>query len=265
MRWTLRLAAVLAIVAGIGVWWGDLRTLQAYLDPLPPATLTKSEIIMGSLNQTREYSAPVDVFDVHKFKFLGHTRRWHAYTPQGEVMGGVVLLHGSNRNGAAMIDMWKAAADQHGLVLIAPDSREPEGWSSIKDGGRFMARVATDAQEKLGIDIDNWFLFGHSAGAVFAMTLVQSDSVPWRAVSAHAGGPSPDSIRPAMQAVPYRAYIGEDDHLFSVAYIESGTAAIAQAGHPSELIVIKEHTHWLYDIGPKLADDAARWFLAAAN
>ena len=159
-----------------------------------------------------------------------------------------------------MIDMWQAAADAHGFVLIAPDAREAAGWSQLKDGGRFMARLASHARSELDLVADNWYLFGHSAGAEHALTVIQSGSVQWDAVAVHAGGLAVNHVAPAVRAVPYRSYIGDTDHLFPLSNIQAGVVAMAEAGYPSELVILRDHNHWFYDIGPQIADDAAHWF-----
>lgn len=57
-----------------------------------------------------------------------------------------------------------------------------------------------------------------------------------------------------------RAYIGDADQTVGLADVRQSVADLARNGSDSTLVVIPGHTHWFYDIGPQIADDAWQWF-----
>jgi poly(3-hydroxybutyrate) depolymerase len=261
MRRKFTLFILFGFILALG--WMVRADVKAWIAPLPEAVFTSTDKRIKPDTRSQSYTAPVDTFAVHRFKFLGHTRRWHSYVPENikQPTQAVILLHGSGRNGASMIDMWQEAAETHGLVLIAPDSREEAGWSSIKDGAWFLGNLLVEVATTLNVTPETWFLFGHSAGAVHALTLVEGDTPNFTAVALHAGGPAPDRIKAALKPTPFRIYIGDNDPLFPVPYISHAATRLAEVGYPTELVTLQDHGHWFYDAGPKIALDAADWFL----
>jgi predicted esterase len=184
---------------------------------------------------------------------------WHALVPpSGTPTPVVVLLHGANRDGLSMLDMWQRVGRTRSVVLIAPDA-PGKTWAQDITGERISAMLDTIAETR-AIDRDHVYLFGHSAGASYAALLVNRGIGPWRAAAVHGGYGPPDQYRPTPAARPLRIYLGERDRVFSVAGAQAAAEALAAAGHDTELHLIPDHTHWFYEIGPNLAADAWGWF-----
>lgn len=125
------------------------------------------------------YTPPEGVFVRHAFSFGGKPRIWHGLAPR---VGGVppiavvMLLHGSGRDGRAMLDMWQGVAREAGVLLIAPDALDASGWNPRTDGEAFLAQVMADAGVGAEVPV---YLFGHSAGAEFALYLAEQALGPW--------------------------------------------------------------------------------------
>lgn len=240
----------LALVAGQGL-------------PLPPGRLveTVAAHLAPGPGGTSDYVAPVGAFEARAMAAPHAGRTWHALAagrPGARPL--VVLLHGSGRDGAAMIDMWQDVARREGLLLVAPDSADPAGWSRAEDGPAFLDALLAEVAALHPYDPGAVFLYGHSAGAMAALSLAADG--PWRAVAAHGGAPRLDTLGPARRAVPLRVQIGDADPLFPLPEVRAAAAALARQGHDVELAVIPGHGHWLYDLGPRLAADAWSFFEA---
>lgn len=180
-------------------------------------------------------------------------RQWYGLRANGNTpRPTLVLLHGAGRNGLAMIDMWRDFALAENINLIAPNSLA-KSWFFTDDGSRFMDAVLADAEKHFNIDYNQLYLFGHSSGGVMTHLLANRTNGPWKAVASHGGVINSENIRDKAEGVPITLYIGTEDEVFSLRSVRRASMLLAGAGHKVTLYTIPEHTHWYYDIGPKLA------------
>lgn len=84
----------------------------------------------------------------------------------------VVLLHGANRTGHSMVDIWHEVAEAQGL----PDP------SAVK-------AILAQARTLYAADPERLFLFGHSKGGIAAQVWANRTVAPWKAVGVYAGNP----------------------------------------------------------------------------
>jgi len=235
-------------------WWHPVAEVPGRLTEILAPQLTPD------LPRSTDYAPPEGAFIRHAFAFDGEMRVWHGVAPKvGDAppTAVVVLLHGSGRDGRAMLDMWQGLAREAGILLIAPDSRDAAGWNPDTDGEAFLAQVMADAG--VGAEVPA-YLFGHSAGAEFALYLAGQGEGPWRAVAVHAGGRDLRRISAPDHPVPLRIYLGDHDRLFPLDRVRREAQAMAAAGHDTELVVIPGHGHWFYVIGPQIAAEAWVYF-----
>lgn len=211
-----------------------------------------------------EYEEPAGWFAEHSFRHRFLSRTFHTYdgdrSARDRQRPAIVLLHGSGRTGISMIDMWRRVADEHGLILIAPDSAMRSGWSPLADSAAFLARVIDQAEQTYPIDRDRLFLFGHSAGAIHATTLSKDNALGVRAVGAHAGFPGRVGRAAAERRIPIAFFLGEHDHLFSSDDARRVGQSLSANGHHVTLSILPNHSHWYYADGPMINDEAWRFF-----
>ncbi|MEY4984318.1 MAG: hypothetical protein RIR62_2584 [Pseudomonadota bacterium] len=233
--------------------------------PIAPGRLTEESLTLPVVSGRRDYTAPRGVFDTATFSHAGQERRWHWIVPAGKSgpSPAIVLLHGSRRDGAAMLDMAKALA-QKGYFLIAPDAANPAEWSSTQDGDDFLTALLEQAEGVHPLERERIYLIGHSAGGNFALWLANRSGGPWRAVAVHAGAVGSGDIAARADAPPVLMVVGERDEFYPVDAVRSSAKALAAAGHDVTLQVVPRHDHWFYGIGPRFARHAGA-FLAAAD
>jgi pimeloyl-ACP methyl ester carboxylesterase len=212
--------------------------------------------------QQADYAPPETRFAAHSLSY-GGDRLWYGLGPKADATvppdkrpPAIVLLHGSNRDGRAMLDMWEGLARREKLTLIAPNSSDPISWDASSDGEDFLVKLLAEAAGSYSFNPQRLYLFGHSAGAIHALYLANRTDGPWRAVAIHGGGLPLGEIRSRAHAIPLRLYVGDHDEHFPVNDIRAEAKALAEAGHDTELIVIPSHDHWYYEIGPHLASHA---------
>jgi poly(3-hydroxybutyrate) depolymerase len=172
----------------------------------------------------------------------------------------VLLLHGSGRNGQSLMDKWKDLGAKEGIVLVAPDAWTPEGWRTGWDGPDFLHDVLSEVKAKYPIDQRRMYIFGHSAGAVFALYMGLFESEYFAAIAIHAGALRPSDGEIAARAtrkIPFHIAVGTVDPNFPLEAVRGTRDLLLKNGFSVELIEMKGHDHWYYDLAPKI--NATAW------
>jgi pimeloyl-ACP methyl ester carboxylesterase len=213
------------------------------------------------------YQPPEDKFKAHAFTFKSGERTFFA---QGKAVDAeataskkpplIVLLHGSEHDGRAMLDMWQYTGREKNVTLIAPNSLDGRRWNENVDGEPFLQAVIEEAAKSYSFDPDRIYLFGYSTGGMFALSMANRPNGTWRAAAAHAAKLDKKWIWQPKKPVPLQIYIGDGDNNFTVEEVRESAKNLTAAGHNTNLIIIKNHGHWFFKIGPKIAADTWRFF-----
>jgi poly(3-hydroxybutyrate) depolymerase len=172
----------------------------------------------------------------------------------------VLLLHGSGRNGVSLVDKWKDLAKKEGIILVGPDAINSRGWNVPADGPDFVHELLSELKGKYPIDVRRMYLFGHSAGASFALYMGLFESEYFAAVAIHAGGLQPDDndiVERAPRKIPIYMAVGTVDRLVPLEGVRATRDMLVKSGFAVQLIEMKGHDHWYYDLAPKI--NAAAW------
>jgi predicted esterase len=172
----------------------------------------------------------------------------------------IVLLHGSGRNGLSLMEKWKELASREGIIIAGPDSRDSQGWQIPGDGPGFIHELVETLRAKHPINPRRVYLFGHSAGAVFALNLSMMESEYFAATAVHAGSwrtQTELSARDyAKRKTPLAIIVGDKDAFFPLPSVKATEAALKERGFSVEVKVMKGHDHWYYDLAPQINRDA---------
>jgi len=172
----------------------------------------------------------------------------------------IVLLHGSGRNGLSLMEKWKELASREGIIIAGPDSRDSQGWQIPGDGPGFIHELVQTLRAKHPINPRRVYLFGHSAGAVFALNLSMMESEYFAAAAVHAGSWRTEtelSARDyAKRKTPLAIVVGDRDTFFPLPSVKATEAALKERGFAVEVKVMKGHDHWYYDLAPQINRDA---------
>ena len=171
----------------------------------------------------------------------------------------LVLLHGSGRDGRSLIDKWEPLAKKEGIILVAPDALNRQGWHMRDDGPDFFYALVEMVRIQLDADPRRLFLFGHSAGAIHSLAMALLESEYFAGVAVHAGALTADHapfMDRAPRKIPISIWVGTNDPLFPLPAVRATRDALNSRGFSSELIEIKGHTHWYYDRAPEINKDA---------
>lgn len=172
----------------------------------------------------------------------------------------VVLLHGSGRNGSIMVDKWKELAKKEGVILVGPDSADSQQWSIPVDGPDFLRDVVEELKSKYAINQRRIYLFGHSAGASYALQLSLVESEYFAATAVHAGALVPQAYsmtKYARRKTPIAIFVGTQDQSFPLKIVRATRDELNSQGFAVELTEMPNHDHWYYDLAPKI--NRAAW------
>lgn len=104
----------------------------------------------------------------------------------------VVLLHGAGGTGRGTIGILERVADERGILLLAPDSRDARTWDFIVDDYgadvAFVDRALALAFERYAIDPKHVAIGGFSDGASYALSLGLNNGDLFRAILAFSPG-----------------------------------------------------------------------------
>jgi len=193
----------------------------------------------------------------------GKTRAYYLYIPSTlkspPLAPLIVMLHGSNRTGITLVEKWKDYAKKEGIIIAGPDATNVRGWGSPQDGPDFLHDLVEELKSKYPVNPRRVYLFGHSAGAIFALHMSLMESQYFAATAIHAGALASDDldmIDLAKRKIPISIQVGDSDDLFPVQIVRATHDALKDKGFTVELAVIADHDHWYYDKASKFNQTA---------
>jgi predicted esterase len=196
------------------------------------------------------------------FSYKGTPRSYFIFEAQnlGDSPPVIVLLHGSGRDGDSLIKKWKKLAETEKVLLVAPNSLDSNEWSPYKDPPSFFRSVLQHVSESRSYDSSRVYLFGHSAGAMWALQLGLLSSREIAAVAVHAGK-IPESALPlidqAKRRTPIQIQVGSLDRFFPVDDVKVTVDSLEAAGFNPEFTVIQKHDHDYYSVAKEV--NRAAW------
>ena len=167
----------------------------------------------------------------------------------------LLLLHGSGRNGQSLMDKWKDLGDKEKIIIAAPDSIDSPQWTIGKDGPDFLRDLVDALKAKYPIDERRVYLFGHSAGAGFALYMSLFESEYFAAMAIHAGALPPEDywvVARATRKIPMAIWVGDRDPFFPLTLVRGTRDILVSKGFSVELNEMPNHNHWYYDLAPKI-------------
>ncbi len=179
----------------------------------------------------------------------------------------ILLLHGSGRDGMSQIDAWKSLAEEKKIILVAPNSRNSAEWSMTSDGPEFLHSLIEAVKTANSVDEQRIYLFGHSAGAIFALYMAVMESEYFASAAIHAGALREDFslyMDHARRKIPIAVWVGTKDQFFSLDAVRSTCEQLKAHGFPVQLSEMKGHDHDYYSVAGTI--NKAVWeFLSASQ
>jgi predicted esterase len=191
-------------------------------------------------------------------EFGGKKRVYYLYVPENVASKPplILTLHGSGRDGLSLVEKWKDIADQEGFILAGPNAMDSAMWSSSDDSPDFLREIVEQLKSRYSIDPKRVFLFGHSAGAVYALNLSMSESEYFAATAVHAGSwrsnEESSYVQLAKRKTPIAIFIGDVDQYFPIDSVKKTEELLKSNQFPVQVTIMKGHDHWYYDLAPDI-------------
>ena len=220
----------------------------------PCLLLTLILLLLSVVSVSSVSSAVKDDITKELIKSNGKTRAYYLYVPSTLAAGTqaplIVTLHGSGRNGITLVEKWKDYAKKEGIILVGPDATNSQGWAAPQDGPDFLRDLVEELKTKYPINPRRVYLFGHSAGACFAIHMSLMESQYFAAAAIHAGAlrstEEMSLIKIPKRKIPISIQVGDSDAFFPLKEVRATRDALQEAGFPVDLIEIKNHDHFYY-------------------
>ena len=176
----------------------------------------------------------------------------------------VLTLHGSGQVPEVLVSAWMDLGDRERIILVGPRAADPARWTVPADGPLFLRDLVEAVKARYPVDERRIYLFGHSAGAVFALEMAALESEYFAAVAVHAGAIQPAYFRifdDAKRRIPCLILIGTRDAFFPLDLVRATRDALKSRGFPVEYVEVTGHTHE-YRGGAKEINQKAWHFLS---
>lgn len=185
--------------------------------------------------------------------FEGHKRTYYVFVPDSPTPEGpaplIVLLHGSGENGLSLADPWRSLAQREKIILVAPDSATSRTWDVHADHPDFIRAVVDAAAALHPVDPSRVYLFGHSGGGMYALTLSLLESQYFAAAAVHAGDlrdVTDETIERAQRKVPIALWSGTLDTRVSLSAVQRTQYILEEHGFVVELHEMPGRNHNYY-------------------
>ena len=199
----------------------------------------------------------------------GKQRTYASYAPEGVQPDAlaplIVVIHGSTGSGRQILERWTDIADKHGVFLAGPDATNNARWASPEDGPLFLKDVVDDVAAHHPLDGRRLYLFGHSAGANFALQMAVLESEFFAAAAIHAGAVSSDYFSIfdyATRRIPLAIYIGTQDQFYPIDVVRAVGEALKKRDFPLVYREMEGHDHNYRAVAPEINEEIWRYFAA---
>jgi poly(3-hydroxybutyrate) depolymerase len=182
-------------------------------------------------------------------KIDGGSRTYYLFVPDGvgsEPVPLVIALHGSGRDGRPLVDLFRDVASKSRFIVVGPDATDRRGWQVPADGPAFLYFLIEAVKAKHAIDGRRVYLFGHSAGAGFALVMGLMESEYFAGVAVHSAAlqhQGREQLLSAPRKLPIAMWHGTIDKVIPMAAGREGRDALKGSGFSVEFHELPGYEH----------------------
>jgi poly(3-hydroxybutyrate) depolymerase len=172
----------------------------------------------------------------------------------------VITLHGSGRDGKPLVELFRDVASKEHFIVVGPDATDRRGWQVPVDGPSFLYFLIEAVKAKHAVDGRRIYLFGHSAGASFALTMGLMESEYFAGAAVHSAAlqhEGREQLLSAARKLPIVMFHGTSDQVIPIVTGREGRDALQKAGFTVDFRELPGYEHnTLYSRGDTVARPA---------
>lgn len=175
----------------------------------------------------------------------------------------LIALHGSGRDGESIVAPWVRLAKNEKILVAGPESLDNSMWASPQDGPDFLLDLIAHLKQTYPVDPRRIYLFGHSAGGIFALQMALFKSSHFAAVAAHAGAVQADMgwlYERAERKIPVYLVSGSNDTMVPIIAVRRTSQELKDAGFPVEFNEMPRHDHNYYVMAKRINEGVWEFF-----
>ena len=197
---------------------------------------------------------------------LGSERDGLLYVPEGyrqtEETPMALMLHGTMGDAQSGLSPFLDFADEAGLILLAPESRDPRDWDFVFPGYYgpdvgFIDRALKQTFDQLTVDAGRLAIEGFSDGASYALTIGLANGDLFSHVIAFSPGLVPRVVRRGKPSI-FIAHGTRDEVLPIEATSRRRVARLERESYE----VRYRKFDGSHTVPPEIAQEAVEWFVA---
>jgi poly(3-hydroxybutyrate) depolymerase len=176
----------------------------------------------------------------------------------------LVLLHGAGGDGRGQIQAWLPVARAKQCILLAPSiENTSKAWDALYDRPEWILDAIESISNAYSVDKRRLYLWGYSAGGMFAFYFGFVESRYFAAAAVHGG--VIENARYAMadlaaRKIPFAYYIGTRDAWWSSQQARASRDALLARGFGVHYVELEGADHNFFARSAEITADAWEFF-----
>lgn len=176
----------------------------------------------------------------------------------------LLALHGAGGDGAGQLQAWLPMARANKIILLAPNiDNSPQAWDRLYDHPEWIRDAIHSLCQTYPVDKRRLYLWGYSAGGMFAFYFAFLESRYFAAAAVH-GGVIENSKYPiadfAVRKIPVAYYIGTQDQWWTTRQSRASRDALISRGFKVHYVELAGADHNFFARSGEITADAWNFF-----
>ena len=219
--------------------------------------------VLAAATQAQGSSMP-EVLKSGQIRVGGEAHSFDLFVPEREEhaqpMPLLVAVHGAGGDGLSQIRAWLPVARANRCVLLAPNIDDsPEAWDRLYDHPEWIRDAIDALSQSYPIDRHRLYLWGYSAGGMFAFYFGFVESRYFAAAAVHGGVIENFKYQMAdfaVRKIPFAYYIGTRDQWWSTKQARASRDALVARGFDVHYVELKGGDHNFFARSGEITTDA---------
>jgi poly(3-hydroxybutyrate) depolymerase len=172
----------------------------------------------------------------------------------------LVLMHGAGGSGLDQVTAWLPVAERNHVILIAPNIKNSvPDWDQLYDHPEWIQAAIEQVSRAHRVNNRRMYLWGYSAGGMFAFYFAFLESRYFAAAAVHGGVIENFKYQMAdfaTRKIPFAYYIGTKDQWWSVYQARASRDALTSRAFPVHYVELKGADHNFFKRREEITNDA---------